>query len=623
MTDTPDRPDTPRGLDAVRQILANPETVDLPEDLARPVADAPHPDQAGPDDAPPVDDRPADDLPPEVAEAVRDCAEFALNDFGNGRRFVRHFGTDLRFVGRIGWHVWDGRRWACDEEIAKDTAPRVRAAAQKIGPLIEHEAAWLRPLWHERETIRAEIEAAENESTRLKLIPPNDRPATYATELRNASARIDAGRATLDAYHKKRGRILTHAKNAGNSGPLSNMANEARVMLAVHHDDMDADPLALCVDNGVLRFARVRDGDRWYASAELVPHDRAHNISKLSPVIYDPDAECPTFDAFLSRIMPSHEMRRFLARWLGLSITGLTWEQRLAFFYGSGANGKSVLVDLIARILGDYAATAKIESLTGKSRRGGGDATPDLIPLVGARFVRASEPDEGEKLQEGLIKELTGGETILVRALHADFIEVRPLFKLTISGNHKPEIRATDDGIWRRVMLVPFDVQIPKPERDPDLINKLAAEASGVLNWLIGGLLEYLEIGLAEPAAVLDATAEYREDSDPIGQFLADCCAVTGDPDHSIPATELRDAFMLWQIGQAMTAWTDTTVSKRMAEKSRRYRGPRGVSFTIRKSAGVKIYDGIRLIEPFAGRFRDAPRDAQGRFLRSRAEGQS
>ena len=616
-----DHPDTPPGLDAVRDILAHPETVDLPEGIAP----APHPGDDPADDVPPpVDDRAdADDLPPEVAEAVRDCAEYALNDYGNGRRFVRHFGADLRFVGRIGWHVWDGRRWACDEEIAKDTAPRVRAAAQKIGPLIEHEAAWLRPLWHEREAIRADIEAAEAEALRLKLIPQNDRHATYAAELRDASARIDAGRATLDAYQKKRGRILTHAKNAGNAGPMTNMAGEARVMLAVDHDDMDAAPLDLNVENGVLRFTRTRDGEVWRAAVDMIPHDRAQNITKLAPVVYDPDAECPRFEDFLRRIQPDAAMRQFLSRWCGLSMTGLTWEQKLAFYYGSGANGKSVLSDTVARILGDYSATAKIESLTGKSRRGGGDATPDLIPLVGARAVRASEPDEGEKLQEGLIKELTGGEPILVRALHADFIEVRPQFKLTISGNHKPDIRATDDGIWRRVMLVPFDVQIPKPERDPDLGEKLWAERSGILNWLIAGLLAYLEIGLAEPDAVLDATAEYREESDPIGQFLAECCVVTGDALDSLPATELRDAFMFWQIGQAMSAWTDSTVSKRMAEKSRRYRGPRGAVFSIRKSAGVKVYAGIRLEGAFATRLREAPRDAQGRFLRSRTEVQA
>lgn len=619
--------DSDPNLDAVRAILGREEPVELPPALTAaapggaPAHDAPPPPEdgdpgwtpdAGPDGGPPV--------PPAEADlaAVAECAGYELNDYGNGRRFVRHFGEDLRFVSRMGWHVWDGARWKVDEEIAKDVAPRVRALAQRIGPLIALEAGQITPTPRERELLEKEAALLKREAD-LERMPEDTRADDWADRLASVRGQLRALEAQLKGHRTRIGRRLTHAKNAGNSGPLSNMAGEARVMLAVHHELMDAAALDVNTQSGVLRFTRAWDVDRWRARVELVPHDRDQLITKLAPVAYDPDAECPQFHAYLNRIQPDGAMRRFLARWLGLSMTALTWEQRLAFFYGSGANGKSVLTDLLARLLGDYAATAKIESLTGQSRRGGGDATPDLIPLVGARFVRASEPDEGQRLQEGLIKELTGGEKILVRALHADFIEVQPLFKLTISGNHKPDIRATDDGIWRRVMLVPFDVQIPKAERDAGLGDKLWSERSGILNWLIGGLLDYLEGGLQEPASVLDATAEYRDESDPVGQFLADCTVVTAQPTDQVLATELRDAFVFWQMGQATTVWTDATIAKRLAEKARRYRGQGGATFEGGKvHGGTKVYRGIRLTEDFARTVRNAPRDTQGRFIRTR-----
>lgn len=355
------------------------------------------------------------------------------------------------------------------------------------------------------------------------------------------------------------------------------------------------------------------EGEGYSRSAAIdhLDHARDHLMTKMMPVPYDSQAQAPLFQAFLNRIQPDPAMRGFLQRWLGLSMTALTGEQKLCFFHGGGGNGKSVLVDLIARIMGDYASTAKIESLTGRNRRGGGDATPDLIPLVGARMVRASEPDEGEKLQEGLIKELTGGEPILVRALNKDFFEIKPHFKLTISGNHKPDIRGLDDGIWRRVLLVPFDVQIPKSERDGALGDKLWAERAGIFRWLVDGLLDYLEGGLREPEAVLDATREYREQSDPIGLFLDSACVVTGDPSDSLPTKDLVLAFNFWMDQRGEGQWKDRTISLRLKDKSRTWRSlSTGKGFTDRKSSGIMRYDGIRFSDVFN---RDLPKDIDGR----------
>jgi putative DNA primase/helicase len=242
--------------------------------------------------------------------------------------------------------------------------------------------------------------------------------------------------------------------------------------------------------------------------------------------------------------------------------------------------------------------------------------------LIGARFVRASEPREGEPLQEELIKELTGGEPIMVRALNSDFVEMNPYFKLTISGNHKPVVRGTDDGIWRRLLLVPWDVQIPEGRRDKDLGEYLFRnERSGILNRLRDGLLDYLEGGLAVPGLVSDATKEFREESDPVGTFLEQCCVITGDHRDSIGARELGEAFNFWLSDAGMGEFKPRTVAIKLKEKAGRWKSKiTGKSFVARKSSTM-AYDGIQFNAVFGQRWRDLPRDAQGRVLRGRMEG--
>jgi putative DNA primase/helicase len=295
-------------------------------------------------------------------------------------------------------------------------------------------------------------------------------------------------------------------------------------------------------------------------------------------------------------------------------------EQRIWFFYGHGANGKSVLVDLIARILGDYSATAKIETLTGQTKRGGADATPDLIPLMGARMVRASEPEQGERLKEGLIKEMTGGEPMLIRALHSDFIEVKPVFKLFVSGNHKPEIRGTDDGIWRRVLMVLFSEQIPEKERDVHFGQKLyMAEAPGILNWMVDGLVDYLERGLQVPQAVQDATQAYREENDPIGIFLDACCEVKGDAGTFTRSSDLTDAFNFWTAELGSTQWSGRQFQLKLKDKAERWRDPRsGLTFMAAKRS-VAGYQGIALTDMFRKRMDAAI--AEGKWKRAVATG--
>jgi len=541
------------------------------------------------------------DLPPLARAAAQ-----PLNDYGNGQRFAIHFGEDVIFVPRVGWFSWQGMCWRKDEdELA------VRAKAQKIWALIEKEIDFLTPSKREQALLNRE-KGLREQLRALEDAAPEARGEDYDAQVGVIMAQLRSIDAALKDRKSLIGRRLTHAKNAGNKGPIDNMLKESTTDLAVPFEVLDARPLEVNTLSGLLRFSvEAPDGAGKVARVDVIPHAREQYLSKIIEARYDPAAESPLFQSFLERVQPDIEMRRFLQRWIGLGMTGLK-VQRLAFFYGSGANGKSVLVDLIGRLYAGYSTSLKIESLTGSNRRQGADATPDLIPLLGARFVRTSEPDQGEKLQEGLIKQLTGGEPIAVRPNYGDQIEMDPIFKLTISGNHKPEVRGTDDGIWRRLLLVPFNVQIPEAERDEHLGEKLWAERDGVLAWAVEGLIDFLEGGLRPPEEVLEATSEYREASDPLGAFLTTCCVITGDHRDKILTYDLERYFNYYLRERAENTWKPSTFTRQMAPKALHWRHPI-TGLQIEKSkASISQYLGLKLTDDFKARFEDAPKDASG-----------
>ncbi len=590
-------------VEKVREIMTEAETI------------APDPDAVAPDEprtppeGPPADSPEADDDGP-----VKACADLPLNDYGNGQRFFIHFGADLLFVPRVGWFCWDGVMWAKDPDGVE-----VRRKAQGVAGLIKREIPHL--VLDERQMDKlAEKRAIVDELRALdKIEKMTDEQKERHQLLLSKSAAISSLEALLGQKKRDHHR---HAKNAGNAAPMKHMVEQGEINLHCPYEALDADPLLVNTLSGVLKFEVDEDARRQLraegcsdfdgiAKVSMVPHDRALRLTKAMQLEYDPDATCPKFDAFLARIQPEEDMRAFLQRWFGLSMTALIGDQKMVFLYGMGANGKSVLVDLMSRMLDGYAATAKIESLTGSSKRSGAEATPDLVPLMGARMVRASEPEQGAPLKESVIKELTGGEPILVRALNQDFVEVLPEFKLTISGNHKPEIRGTDDGIWRRVLLTPFDVQIPQAERDPKLGEKLWAERSGILNWLIAGLIDYLENGLQEPERIVAATQEFREESDPVHSFLVQCCEVTGNEQDFTRSKDLVEAFQFWQRERGETPWKDTTVARRLSDKAGKWREPRSGLLFSKHKASVSGYRGIRLTDMFRKRRDDIEMEAR------------
>ena len=609
---------TTSNLDPIRQAMSHPEDVDLPPGMA----DAPHdPDEGGydgqPDDRDYTPDSGGGDgpAPPQGPDpdTLRAASLLPINDLGNGQRFVLHFGADVMFVPRVGWHVWSGTVWAIDPDMIK-----ARAKAQRLSDLVLAEVPYL-VLSDERMKLIAQERDLLAERDTIELQRGDDGKLSDVAEsrlnrIKGELSTIEGHRATLS---KMRTNHRTFARSTGNSGKIKAAMTEAEVPLAVRVEDLDTRPLDVNTDTCVLRFdATPRPGTYPAVTVTALPHDRALRMTKIMSTAYDPTATAPIFHGFINRIMPDADMQAFLQRWFGYSMLGLTNEQALAFFYGMGANGKSALTDLMARIMGTYAATAKIESLTGQNRRSGGDATPDLINIVAARMVRASEPEKGVQWQEGLIKQLTGGEPILVRALNENFFEATPIFKLTIGGNHAPDIRGMDDGIWRRLMIVPFDVQIPKAERDPLIVQRMLAEAPGILNWLVDGAVAYLELGLAPPSKVSLATDELRQDADPYGKFLDDACVVTGDERDSIASRELMLCFQFWQMRRGETPFKDRTVSVNMKDHSRRWRSPRTAKqFAARETGRFLGYDGLKLTDFFADEWRKVPKDQSGRAI--------
>lgn len=608
--------------DAVARILDGAEDVDLPASLAGQGAPDTDPNDPGPDP-----DMGGYDRDPDLGEGqeppsgggtpplddLRRAAGFPINDLGNGQRFVLHFGQDVMHVPRVGWHVWDDRVWQIDPDMIA-----TRKRAQRLSELVLAEVPFITLSDEKMRLLATEAELiAERDAVQLTRDDDGKLSDVAESRLARIEAELRAIGGIRASLSKIRTAHRTFARSTGNTAKIRAAMTEAEVPLAKRVEDLDTRPLDVNTESCVLRFSVTpRAGTLPLVEMTPLAHDRELRMTKIMATGYDPEARAPTFHAFLNRIMPAPEMQAFLQRWFGYSMLGLTNEQALAFFYGMGANGKSALTDLMARLMGSYAATAKIESLTGQNRRSGGDATPDLISIVAARMVRASEPEKGVQWQEGLIKQLTGGEPILVRALNENFFEATPIFKLTIGGNDGPDIRGMDDGIWRRLMIVPFDVQIPKPERDPLIVDKMLAEGPGILNWLIEGAIAWLEQGLAPPSQVSSATDDLRQDADPYGKFLEDSCVVTGDERDSVTSRELILSFMYWQMRRGETPFKERTIANNMKDHSRRWRSPKtGKQFTARETGKFHGYDGVKFTDLFAREWSAAPKDSAGRAL--------
>lgn len=317
----------------------------------------------------------------------------------------------------------------------------------------------------------------------------------------------------------------------------------ARGELPCDPKELDQQPWLLNCSNGTLN---LRTG-------LLMEHRQADRITKLAPAAYDPDASTYEWDKFLEAIFEGNaELIAFMRRWLGYCLTGDVREQLLPIFWGDGSNGKSTLLTLCMEILGEsYAQKAPQELLTIKA---GGESHPTaLASLFGMRFVPIVETKDGARLDEVLVKELTGGDPITARRMKEDFWTFLPSHKVMMCTNHQPVIRGTDHGIWRRIALVPFRCKFWNPDKgetgpdelraDKGLPDRLRAEAPGILAWMVDGCMEWQRDGLKIPDSVRAATSEYRGEQDLLGQFIVECCITTASAKSraSLIYSEYRD----------------------------------------------------------------------------------
>ena len=366
---------------------------------------------------------------------------------------------------------------------------------------------------------------------------------------------------------------LKFAKRTAGSAPKEAMVKECQHLydIPAAPEDFDSYTDFINCQNGIVN---LRNG-------ELMPHDSAFMMSKICNTEYDQHKAKPKlWLRFLDDVTAGDkDLQDYIQRCVGYSISGSNAEQCAYFLYGMGNNGKSTFLDTIADMLGSYAMNVQPDTLMLQSRLGssGGGANSDIARLKSARFITCEEPTEGMRLNEGLLKQLTGGSKVTARHLYGDEFEFTPEFKIWVATNHKPTIRGTDFGIWRRIKLIPFEVNIPADKVDKNLKYKLRQEFPQIFAWAVDGCRKWQKDGLHEPGRVMDATKEYKHEMDLIAGFIEQCVMIDYSSTDHIMATDLFNVYKQW--AKQNNEWEMSSkkffmeVQKKLPEKGRSGKG--------------------------------------------------
>lgn len=374
-------------------------------------------------------------------------------------------------------------------------------------------------------------------------------------------------------------RLTQHVTKSLNATSLVNAVTllKGQPGVEVQPRELDANPMLLGLRKG--QCLDLTNGMVF----EMEPH---HLITKSVGCEFDPFAQCPMWEAFLLQVFQGdQDLIDYLQQWAGYSLSGSIAEQQILFAYGLGANGKSVLFSVLAEMFGTYAVTAPVETFMLNGNEGPKSFL--LARLAGARLVLANETADGQRLAENTIKELTGGEMIAAAHKYGHVFEYRPSFKIAIVGNHKPVIRGTDTGIWRRLHMLPFHRTFTAQQQDPNLVTKLKSELSGILNWAIKGALAWHQNRrLKVPDAMLKEADNYRSESDIIGQWLTERCKVQAGLKEL--ASDLYGDYGNWCRTNGHHPSSQTIFGRRLSERG----------FT--KKPGAKIvWSGLGLQQPY------------------------
>jgi putative DNA primase/helicase len=441
----------------------------------------------------------------------------------NAKRIVKHFSDQLLYVKGIGWHTWGGP-WALDDLGA-------HKLAQRLGKIIREEAMAM---------------------------------AAWAAEPTDKGQRKEREEA-MNARYK-------WAAQSESAPCVEYSLRAAMPWLAIDAAQLDANPLLLGLPNGVLDLV----------TGEHREHRQTDYITKVAGCDYDPTANAPTWERFINDVFNGdRELCDYTQRLIGYTLSGKRGEHLLPILCGGGGNGKSTLLGSLQAMFGDYSGTASAGLLISK---GGNDHPTGLADLQGRRFVVSSETGESGKLNEEQVKSLTGGDTITARRMRQDFYQFQPVHQLYLQTNHKPRVTGTDDGIWRRIRLIPFNVKFTGDRKDTSLPDKLKAELPGILTWAVMGWQWYQREGFGEtPEAVKAATDDYRESSDVIGEFLAECCTV--DKMLSAKAGELYKRYTAWAEEAGERAKSQREFGLRLTERG----------FTSARSNTARMWRGVGL----------------------------
>ena len=352
-------------------------------------------------------------------------------------------------------------------------------------------------------------------------------------------------------------KMLAEVKRSSSRRSLEDMIKVAKSEkgMSVSLSELDRDPCLLGVKNGVVDLRK----------GSLLPSNQKLLVTKYCNVEFDAGADCPQFKLFLEQVVPIQEQRDFLVIVMGYFLTGLSTEQFWFFFHGVGSNGKSVLITLLEKLMGDYAAQIPTEMLIQQNRSSGG-AAPDLLLLKGKRLVFCNETKEGQRIDDSRLKELTGGDTISARPVYGKkFIAFRPTHKLVVVGNYHPTVSDDSHGFWRRVVLYPFSTIIAQDQQDRQLLEKLYGERPGILNYLLKSLNIYFNTGLKIPDSLLKATLKYRTEEDRIQQFLDEECVT--EPGKTILKACLYTKYRNWCGENGLCALSSNRFARKIGAK--------------------------------------------------------
>jgi putative DNA primase/helicase len=386
----------------------------------------------------------------------------------------------------------------------------------------------------------------------------------------------------------RRKALAKHATRSEAEAKIRAMLELAKSEVPAFPDEFDSAPWLLNVPNGTVE---LRTG-------ELREHRREDLLTKMAGTDYNPTAAAPTWAATLEHALPSQELRRFFKKLAGYAFSGDVSEHILAVLYGTGANGKSTILNALLAAAGDYGMQAAPDLLVAKK----GSHPTEVADLFGMRLVASIEVEDGRRLAESLVKQLTGGDKVRARRMRQDFWQFDPTHKVFMAVNHKPEVRGTDTAIWRRLRLIPFEQTIPPAEQDKKLPQKLEAELPGILRWALEGCLEWQREGLQAPEEVRKATGAYRSEMDVIGAFLQDECEIGRE--FKEPFTTLYKRYEEWCEDGGERAETRRKFNARLKERGR---------FEARRSGpgGSNEWHGLRLLKKqssgFAGKLKQRP----------------